>query len=311
MKKNRVAALLGLAFGFAASGAIAQEISVGTDGAQPGGTATIPLTYTAGGDVASADATIDYDETILTPDLTNCGGTLGSDGHTVSCNDTGTAIQVLIVAPVTFPIPPAPSGSLGSIDFAIDAGATEGTSSPLDITMENYFDTSGNAVSPPTTAASRSGQVDILAAPVVMAMPTFSPSNGGQIAIGPLTPGGSGTNTVTFSDAQTDPASPGYTVSNCSVTGTAFSLSSTGVTVPGNGSASITITGTAPTDGTVPSETLTCDVDGTTDAYSIGVSIFLQPEEVPTLSQWALILLALGMAGIGFMSLRRRGSNIA
>ena len=95
-------------------------------------------------------------------------------------------------------------------------------------------------------------------------------------------------------------------VSANAATSSAAIVGDTGV--PAGGSGTITVQANAPIDGSIPTATLSCTANGS--AYSITLTLFLEPEEVPTLSQWAMILLALGMFGIGFMTLRRR-DNVA
>lgn len=174
-RRQRIA--LALAMSLGGSAAIAGPgVFIGDATGAPGGTVTVDLRFEAGASVASGDITIDYDESVLTPQPLAgvCGGPVGTAGASASCNDTGSTIQVIIVAPIVFPIPALPDAPLGSIVFDVDAAAAESSTSPLAIASENYFNTTGAGVSPSPSAAEREGVISIATptGPTLAADPT-------------------------------------------------------------------------------------------------------------------------------------------
>lgn len=237
-RKTALALLLGITSGAAIA---VPRVDIGDGTAAAGATASVSLDFFGDGAVASGDITFSYDPAFVTPTL-NCAATLGAVGHTVACNDTGTSIQVLINAPVVFPIPAAPDGSLGSIDFLIDAGQAEGASSDLTITAENYFNGGGTGVAPDPADPSTNGTVTVQMGPgpgvlnvqpptLDLAADVNAPAGTGVITISndgvagdadisPVcslgTPTGGATVSVTAAPATLAPGASGMVTASCS-----------------------------------------------------------------------------------------------
>lgn len=208
-RKTAFALILGLSSGAAFA---VPRVEIGDGTAAAGATASVSLDYFSDGAVASGDFTFSYDPAFVTPTL-NCAATLGTLGHTVACNDTGTAIQVLINAPVTFPIPVAPDGSLGSIGFLIAAGQMDGATSPLTITSENYFNGLGGGVTPDPADPSQNGSVTVQAGPGPGILNVQPPTLALTAEVG----GAAGTGIITISN-DGDPATMDATITpSCSL----------------------------------------------------------------------------------------------
>ena len=137
----------------------------------------------------------------------------------------------------------------------------------------------------------------------------FSPPNGGTLTVGPVAPGGTFTSNVVFREVTN--GGMGYTVDSCSLdVGTAASFSLDGATsgsVPSGGSFNIpvTVTGASPAD--TGGITCTYTLDGNTLTYTASLAVLIQATQVPTLSQWAMILMALALVGFGAFRLRKGG----
>lgn len=290
-----ICAFLGVSFGGAA---LAQPgLDIGDATGQAGSTVDVSVDYLGDGSgVVGIQADLAFDNAELSANLDNCGGQLG--GANISCSMVGTEIRF---AGFDGGLNEIPSGSLGSIAFTIDAGVTAPATFALTVNDEQYSDSGGAPVAPSGTD---NGQITVAD---VQPVPSFSVPDGGTFSIGPLKPGATGQGSIVFTETGGD---VGYDVTGCSISGSgagSFSLVNSSASVPAGGSDSITVSATAPSDGSIPSATLDCTVAGA--AYSITLTLFLEPEEVPTLSQWALILLAMGVFGIGFMTLRRRDNT--
>jgi len=296
--------------GFNAGGipSIVDAIVIDYDVADPATPAAAPVTITntAGTITTTTDGTInivDGPSLVATPanlalaaavnatdtdtfDLSVMNGTVNN----LACAGTG---DPEITYTGTIPTTLSDAGPPVTVTAACTSAAAGNFTSSFDCTFDG-----GGALSVPVTCAVTAGA----------AVPAVDPVTGSTITIGPLAPSASGDSPIVFSE--TNNQGTGYAVANCVLaTGTNFTIDATGVMVPAGGSATITVTGTAPADGTAATDTLTCDINGVVGGYTANLEIALQPQIVPTLSQWAMIIMALALAGFGVVTMRRRANG--
>ena len=202
----------------------------------------------------------------------------------ISCAYTGQA-----AISVTGSVPATLADGASADVTATCSGATAGNFSG----MFDCSSTDGGTTSTPISCAVGAN-----------ASPTFNPPNGGTLTI-VVPAGGQASGSVVFGNS----GNAAYTVDSCSITGTAFSSSTTfPITVnPGDSDAVVVM---VQDDGSNPTGSITCTltVNSAPVTYTASLGVLVQAVTVPTLSQWAMILLALVLVGMGGMMLRKRGN---
>ncbi len=147
---------------------------VGSGTGQVGDVVNIPISYLGTGSGAvGVQMDVNFDNTKLTADITNCGATLGDAA--ISCTDNGTFIRLIGFSGTLTEIP---DGSLGSIDFTITAPAVVGDMLALTMSGELYGDNTGTGIPPAGTV---NGNIEVVAGP----QPDYSsaPAGGTTIAL--------------------------------------------------------------------------------------------------------------------------------
>ena len=208
MRKIKIAIMLVASlFGFAA---FAQPgVAVGSATGQDGTSVTIPIIFTGDGVANGVQMDINYDNMILTPDLSACGTAGGSTvNSSVTC-------QISVVGPnnvvriLGFSIPSAVSanGTLGDISFAILAGTTPQVL-PITVSNEAY---SGSA----PDGSSTNGSITVTAGP----QPDYSsaPAAGSTLALNGNVGGANPTSSVAISNV--GPAGAPALTGTCALSG--------------------------------------------------------------------------------------------
>jgi len=247
MMKNCITSTALLLLAATSTGALASSLTIGNGSGVPGGTATTTLTYTAASPfVQGADITITYDATQLTPVLTNCLSGLNALANTgtfngSTCTDSTPAGTITISILADSPGASDPvhvlfnSGTLGSIDWTIDAGVTPPATFPLDgttaaggsgytdpadglslveIDSTNFPVTDGEISvtdTPPTQCAlviTTSSPLDFTATPQTLPATLENDGDGDCTGIDPTVSGTGYTLALTTDPAYTCPASP-------------------------------------------------------------------------------------------------------
>jgi len=207
---------------------------VGTGSGQPTDVVTISVDYLGtGSTVAGVQMDINFDNTNLTADLTNCGGTLG--GANISCTDNTTFIRLIGFDGGLNEIP---SGSLGSIDFTIAPGATVPSTLALTVSGELYGDSGGAPVAPSGTV---DGSIDVVAGP----QPDYSsaPVAGTTLALNGNVGGANPTSSVAISNV--GPVGAPNLTGTCSLSGgdaASFSITTAAAINVAQGAAAQTMT---------------------------------------------------------------------
>ncbi|MEM9301372.1 MAG: Calx-beta domain-containing protein [Pseudomonadota bacterium] len=245
---------------------------VGTDTTAPGTTAEVTINYLGTGTgVNTMTVDVFYNETVLTPILTNCGRTLGS--YPISCVNRVnefSADAVRISGGSGFTGPEIPTGSLGTIRFAVSGGAAAQTVT-LNVGNQEYVRCvilkndapKGNCSTIPPSGTVH-GAITIEAP--ASTVPAITSGSTRDFA---LCPGSSDTLNVGFSETGGD--NDGSV--DCSlVDGTHYTVAPTSAVVPAGGSTTLVVTATAPTDGSTPSDTLNCNLDGS-PGYTLDLTI--------------------------------------
>ncbi len=149
--------------------------------------------------------------------------------------------------------------------------------------------------------------------PFANVVPT--PANGTQRTILVPAIGGMGNTSVTFNETENNGVDG--SIDTCSISGvdaaqfTVTAPAAFPATVPAGGSVQVTVNGVEPGTGMPVAAALDCtlgDGIGGTTAVSFPLQFLVQPQVVPTLNQWAMILMGLFLAGAGFFTLRPQGS---
>lgn len=147
--------------------------------------------------------------------------------------------------------------------------------------------------------------------PFANVVPT--PANGTQRTILVPAIGGMGNTSVTFNESENNGVDG--SIDTCSISGVdaaQFTITAPAAfpaTVPAGGSVQVTVNGVEPGTGMPVAAALDCtlgDGIGGTTAVSFPLQFLVQPQVVPTLNQWAMILMSLFLAGVGFFTLRRK-----
>lgn len=126
--------------------------------------------------------------------------------------------------------------------------------------------------------------------------------------------GASGNTSVTFTETSNDGVDGAV---SCSISGAdagLFTITAPAAfpaTVVSGGSVQVTVNGTEPGTGGAVAAALDCSIDdgvGGTSNVSFPLGFIVQPQVVPTMSQIGMILMGLFLAGVGFMTLRRKAT---
>ena len=153
------------------------DVTVGNGTTQPGGTVSIPVSFTNNGAVVGFNFDITYDTTVITAvDLSNCNGN-DMDPGGVTCNSPSAGTISIAVA--TFPLANVASTQIGTIDFTI-SGTAPLAPTTLTVANASFSDASAGAVSPGTLT---NGTITVQAAPaasiaVTPTTGTFAAENG-------------------------------------------------------------------------------------------------------------------------------------
>ncbi|MEE4304232.1 MAG: IPTL-CTERM sorting domain-containing protein, partial [Wenzhouxiangella sp.] len=185
------------------------------------------------------------------------------------------------------------NGDTCSIDIEFDAAANGPYSNQLEITSDANIN--DNPLVDITGAADSVANLSV--------NPAFGPVDLGDVLVG---------NSTTANGSVSNSGSADGTFS-CDASGLPAEITvspdlSGGVTVPAGGSVDFSITCAVPssaTAGTVYSGDLVCsgDLSGT-HTISCEATQFVPPENIPSLSQWGLIIMSVLMLMIGLVSVR-------
>ena len=205
---------------------------------------------------------------------------------------------------VTFDVSGVPATLASPNTFTI-TGSCGGSSAVTDSSGSatcSYTDSNSNPQMATVTIADCDVQPGI-------AVASIQPSSGGTLTIGPVEAGGSFTSNILF--RETANAGTGYTVDSCSIdagSDPSFTLSgATSGAVPAGGSFSIPVSVNGAVPGATGGVTCTYTINGTPTTYNVNLAVLVQALRVPTLSQWAMILMALALVGFGAYRLRKGG----
>lgn len=133
----------------------AQEISVGSDSGLPGDTVSIPLGYTAGGNVNDLEFLFEFDPALYSNiDLSDCNSTAGT--VVIVCSDLGGQIGVQVDNTTLNTLS---TQQLGIVRLTIDPAASPGQTDDLVVVDSTFLDASGTLVNGTTS----NGAVVILA----------------------------------------------------------------------------------------------------------------------------------------------------
>jgi len=224
-------ALLVLTF---AGSALAQEMSVGTGSGQPGNQVTVPIDWTGDGTVDNITVWIDFDETVITPQVTGTNNDVVGclDGlpasHTgilTTCrNPAATPQRIVLVISDQAGAGSFPTTNVGSITFDIAGGATTGTTETITVDVQEATDSDLNDVT--ASVAESNGSIDIIDTPPdEISELSVTPAS---IAFGTVDIGNLPT-TDTFTAENVGGANSSLTISDASYTGdTEFTITSNG-----------------------------------------------------------------------------------
>lgn len=287
------------------------------------GSSAVPITFSVTSGALPAGLSLNSATGVLSGTAT----TAGTSNFTITARDangcTGLRAYTMIIAPLipscpTITVNPAtlPGGSIGSA-YSQTLSASGSTNPPVTFSITSGSLPVGLTLSPagaitgvPTTAGTASFTVTatdtaacpgsrpytiiitVLTCPVITLSPaTLLPGTAGIAYSQSVTASGTASLPVTFS------VSSGSLPTGLSLNASTGAI--TGVpTTPGTFNFSLTARDTATCAGLQP--------------YSITIApalvvVFAGPAEVPTLSEWAMILLVLLVAFFGFTALRRQG----
>jgi len=208
-----------------------------------------------------------------------------------------------------FSVSTSPAGSIapgGSTTVAVTCDSSGQAAGAFSDTLTCIYDVDGSGL-PAGTTTTYPVQCDIRAA---QSSVTPSPADGTTLNISVLGNGGSGTRSVAFSEGNNEGLDGSVNCSLSGVDAANFNIDSPAfpALVPAGGSVNVVVSGTEPGFTPIAASldcTFTDTAAGTTPvSYPLGFTV--RPLIVPTLSQWGMILMALGMVGFASYRLRRR-----
>lgn len=284
-------------------------LSVGSASGDPGTTVNIPVSLAGNTAAVGGQWDITYDSGNLEADEAGAsdGSALGSTDHSQSTSEPSAGTARTVIVSLSNAV--IPNGELVVIPFDIPAGATPGTYS-LALGNETFSDTDGNAVS----VALSDGQITVNAPSsgnVQFSSSSYSVrENEGPATIAiTRTDGSFGAASVDVSTSDgSATAGSDYTATTQTVNWADGEDGTKTVDVPiiddsdveGNETVNLSLSGVSGASlGSPDSATLNI-VD---DEAAPG------PANIPTMSEWAMILMSLMLAGFAVIGIRRQGGN--
>lgn len=230
------------------------------------------------------------------------GGTIGTSSAlsiTPSVGTAGTGTGAAATTTLTCTAPTAPFSGFNQTVTAVGSGAISG--GPLSGSCVR----GGTAVTQTLTCnENRGGTANArswtLSCPAGTPLPiTSAPASGTTINLSGVTNGNTTTSTITLSSTN-----PVAVTLNCTAPAAPFSAAPLSVTIPANGSASITV-GIAPASPGAYNAVLACTVQGSNQALSFNLAgTIVAPAAVNALSDWSKLSLLLLMLGTGLIGFR-------
>lgn len=307
------------------------DLSVGAASGAAGATVTTPVTFTNNGAVVSFNFDITYDPALVTPGTVTAAAGLAP--HTVAASvPTPGTLRVLINPPIVIPLPNVNNGVAVNVPWTIAASAAAGNVA-LTLAKVTFANASAAAVPAGTLT---SGQITVTAAPVAVPSVVGQTEAAARTAI---TGAGLTVGTVTQQTSATVPA--GSVISQNPAAGASVAAGSAvnlvvssgapaAVTAPNvvgqtQAAAQTAITDAGLTVGTVtqqPSATVPAGsvisqnpAAGASVAAGTAVNLVVSSgpapvggAPIPTLSEWALLLLSLLLGGVVWRTHTRRAS---
>ena len=327
--KNLLGLLLLLLLLPMASAFAQPDLTVGSATGKPGDTVNTAVTFTNNGAVVGMSFDITYDSTKVTPGKPVNGSALGS--HVLSSNvPTPGTLKVVIISLANAVMG---SGELFTVPWTIAASATGGN---VPLTLANTV--LSDASAKPVTSGNRtSGQITITTTPATVTVPNVvgqtqaaaqTAITGAGLAVGTVTTQPSST-VPAGSVISQNPAAGGSVAAGSVVNLVVSSGAPAQVTVPNavgqtQAAAQTAITGAGLTVGavttqpstTVPAGSVISQNPAAGASVAAGSTVALVVSSgppavgapIPTLSEWALLLLSLLLGGVVWRTHARRAS---